>query len=72
MPAALFTGATQATLKRCLIQRARRERHIYRNEICESWLQGEDYAYVMYNDADLVLHADASEVSGRRWMKIQH
>ena len=49
--------ATAATLKRCLIQRARRERHIYRNEICESWLQGEDYAYVMYNDADLVLHA---------------
>ena len=49
--------ATQATLKRCLIQRARRERHIYRNEVCESWLQGEDYAYVMYNDADLVLHA---------------
>ena len=49
--------ATQATLKRCLIQRARRERHVYRNEICESWLQGEDYAYVMYNDADLVLHA---------------
>ena len=40
-----------------LIQRARHERHIYRNEIRESWLQGEDFAYVMYNDADLVLHA---------------
>ena len=49
--------ATQATLKRCLIQRARRERHVYRNEACQSWLQGEDYEYVMYNDADLVLHA---------------
>ena len=49
--------ATQATLKRCLIQRARRERHVYRNEVCQSWLQGEDYEYVMYNDADLVLHA---------------
>ena len=49
--------ATQATLKRCLIQRARRERHVYRNEVCQSWLQGEDFEYVMYNDADLVLHA---------------
>ena len=57
--------ATQATLKRCLIQRARRERHIYRNEICESWLQGEDYAYVMYNDADLVLHARCIKSLGK-------
>ena len=60
-----FPRDTQATLKRCLIQRARRERHVYRNELCESWLQGEDYAYVMYNDADLVLHARCIKSLGK-------
>jgi hypothetical protein len=42
--------ATQATLKRCLVQTTR-------DATCGRWLGEEDYKYVMYNDADLVLHA---------------
>lgn len=42
--------ATQATLKRCLVQTTR-------DATCGRWLGSEDFKYVMYNDADLVLHA---------------